>query len=216
MTGAQVPGRPSMGSLAELWIGQHFRESAGLLVVMTSSDKGKDLRATSSSTTTGANGFLPESLFRESRFRKQRGGPPCHISGQSTRVSTQRSTPRVARRTLCRHELPAHLADYGDPRNRYADRTIRNGFFRMPDQGVPGSRPISTARRKPRWNVTVTMWMTKGPRSRATALIAPQIAGGAGVRFVQLMHAGWESGMAIFFTQLEGSMQRHRRTHRRL
>src|SRR6187431_2105740 len=107
LTGAQVPGRPSMGAWLSYGLGS---ESSDLpaFVVMTSSDKGKTCGQLFYDYYWGS-GFLP-SRFQGVRFRN--AGDPVPYLYNPPGMS------RVQRRALL-DEIQAmnaaHLAEYGDP-----------------------------------------------------------------------------------------------------
>ncbi len=107
MTGAQVPGRPSMGAWLAYGLGS---ETANLptFVVMTSSDKGKTCGQLFFDYYWGS-GFLP-SRFQGVRFRNTGDLVPY--------LANPPGVSREARRALLDDMAAmnaAHLNDYGDP-----------------------------------------------------------------------------------------------------
>ena len=107
MTGAQVPGRPSMGAWLAYGLGSET-DNLPTFVVMTSSDKGKTCGQLFFDYYWGS-GFLP-SRFQGVRFRNT--GDPVPYLANPPGVS------REARRALLDDIAAmnaAHLADYGDP-----------------------------------------------------------------------------------------------------
>ena len=189
MTGAQVPGRPSMGAWMSYGLGCDT-DDLPAFVVMTSSDKGKTCGQLFFDYYWGS-GFLP-SRFQGVRFRNT--GDPVPYLANPPGVSRQ------TRRALL-DDIAAmnatHLADYGDPEidTRIAQYEMA---FRMqgsvPDLVDFSSEPKHVLDRY-------------GPdvHSKGTfaynCLIARRMLE-RGVRFVQLMHAGWDQHNNLF-TQLE-------------
>ncbi len=91
-----------------------------------------------------------------------------------------------------------HLADYGDPEidTRIAQYEMA---YRM-QSSVPNSSIFPTNRKRP-WIATAPMLWSKEPLPTTAWSLAACWNGG--VRFVQLMHAGWDQHNNLF-TQLEG------------
>jgi hypothetical protein len=190
MTGAQVPGRPSLGAWLAYGLGS---ESANLptFVVMTSSDRGKTCGQLFFDYYWGA-GFLP-SRFQGVRFRNT-GDLVPYLANPS-------GVSRESRRALL-DDLAAmnadHLADYGDPEieTRIAQYEMA---FRM-QASVPDLVDFSSESRR-----TLERYgpdaLVKGTFAN-NCLIARRLLE-RGVRFVQLMHAGWDQHSNLF-TQLEG------------
>jgi len=179
LTGAQVPGRPSLGAWLTYGLGSDT-DDLPAYVVMTSSDKGKTCGQLFFDYYWGS-GFLP-SRYQGVRFRNT--GEPVPYLADPPGVS------REARRALL-DDLAAlnaaHLADYGDPEidTRIAQYEMA---FRM--QGsVPGL--VDFATESPR------VLDRYGPDVRTqgsfafNCLVARRLLE-RGTRFVQLMHAGWD------------------------
>jgi hypothetical protein len=107
LTGAQVPGRPSMGAWMSYGLGCET-EDLPAFVVMTSSDKGKTCGQLFFDYYWGS-GFLP-TRFQGVKFRNT-GEPVPYLTNPA-------GVSREVRRTLL-DDLAAmnakHLADYGDP-----------------------------------------------------------------------------------------------------
>jgi hypothetical protein len=107
MTGAQIPGRPSMGAWLAYGLGSET-DNLPTFVVMTSSDKGKTCGQLFFDYYWGS-GFLP-SRYQGVRFRNT--GDPVPYLANPPGVSQE------ARRALL-DDIAAmnaeHLADYGDP-----------------------------------------------------------------------------------------------------
>jgi len=189
MTGAQVPGRPSMGAWATYGLGCDTDELPAF-VVMTSSDKGKTCGQLFFDYYWGS-GFLP-SRYQGVRFRNV--GDPVPYLANPAGVS------REARRALLDGiaEMNAeHLADYGDPEidTRIAQYEMA---FRM-QASVPELTDFSSepARVLERYGPDVHV---KGSFA-SNCLVARRLIE-RGTRFVQLMHAGWDQHNNLF-TQLE-------------
>lgn len=189
MTGAQVPGRPSMGAWLSYGLGSET-DNLPTFVVMTSSDKGKTCGQLFFDYYWG-NGFLP-SRFQGVRFRN---------TGELVPYLSNPSGVSSASRRMMLDDLAAmnaaHLADYGDPEidTRIAQYEMA---FRM-QTSVPELVDFS--------NETETTLRRYGPDSLQkgtfanNCLIARRLLE-RGVRFVQLMHSGWDQHSNLF-TQLE-------------
>jgi hypothetical protein len=189
MTGSQVPGRPSLGAWLSYGLG---RESDNLptFVVMTSSDRGKTCGQLFFDYYWGS-GFLP-SRFQGVRFRNTGDLVPYLANPQG--VSSQ------SRRALLDDIAAlnqAHLADYGDPEidTRIAQYEMA---FRM-QTSVPELVDFSGESR-----ATLARYgpdaLVKGTFAN-NCLVARRLLE-RGVRFVQLMHSGWDQHSNLF-TQLE-------------
>ena len=189
MTGAQVPGRPSMGAWMSYGLGCET-EDLPAFVVMTSSDKAKSCGQLFFDYYWGS-GFLP-SRFQGVRFRNT--GDPVPYLANPAGVS------RAARRTLLDDIAAmnaAHLADYGDPEidTRIAQYEMA---YRM-QASVPDLVDFSDEPKHvlDRYGPDVHL---KGSFAY-NCLIARRLLE-RGTRFVQLMHAGWDQHSNLF-TQLE-------------
>jgi hypothetical protein len=189
LTGAQVPGRPSMGAWLTYGLGSETEELPSF-VVMTSSDKGKTCGQLFFDYYWGS-GFLP-SRYQGVRFRNT-GDPVPYLANPPGMSS-------AARRDLL-DDIAAinaeHLADYGDPEieTRIAQYEMA---FRM-QTSVPDLMNFSdeSATTLARYGEDV---MSKGSFAN-NCLVARRLLE-RGVRFVQLMHAGWDQHSNLF-TQLE-------------
>ncbi len=189
MTGAQVPGRPSMGSWLTYGLGSET-ENLPTFVVMTSSDKGKTCGQLFFDYYWGS-GFLP-SRFQGVRFRNSGDLVPY--------LANPPGVSMAARRALL-DDLAAmnaeHLADYGDPEidTRISQYEMA---FRM-QSSVPELVDFSSESQS-----TIDRYgpdaLNKGSYAN-NCLIARRLLE-RGVRFVQLMHAGWDQHGNLF-TQLE-------------
>lgn len=189
MTGSQVPGRPSMGAWLSYGLGSET-ENLPTFVVMTSSDKGKTCGQLFFDYYWGS-GFLP-SRFQGVKFRNSGELVPY--------LSNPPGVSRAGRRALL-DDIAAinrkHLADYGDPEidTRIAQYEMA---FRM-QSSVPDLVDFSQETQK-----TIDAYgpdaLNKGTYAN-NCLIARRLLE-RGVRFVQLMHAGWDQHGNLF-TQLE-------------
>ncbi|MDZ4853188.1 MAG: DUF1501 domain-containing protein [Pirellulaceae bacterium] len=190
MTGSQVPGRPSMGAWLSYGLGSETEELP-TFVVMTSSDKGKTCGQLFFDYYWGS-GFLP-SRYQGVRFRN--AGDLVPYLANSPGVS------RTGRRQLLDDLAEMnrdHLADYGDPEidTRIAQYEMA---YRM-QTSVPELVDFSNESEKTleRYGPDV---LVKGTFAN-NCLVARRLLE-RGVRFVQLMHAGWDQHNNLF-TQLEG------------
>ncbi len=189
MTGSQVPGRPSMGAWLTYGLGCETQDLPAF-VVMTSSDKGKTCGQLFFDYYWGT-GFLP-SRFQGVRFRNT--GDPVPYLANPDGMSAQS-------RRLLLDDIAAinqeHLAEYGDPEieTRIAQYEMA---FRM-QTSVPDLMNFAdeTAPTLARYGDDVN---TKGSFA-SNCLVARRLLE-RGVRFVQLMHAGWDQHSNLF-TQLE-------------
>jgi hypothetical protein len=189
MTGGQVPGRPSMGAWLAYGLGNET-DNLPTFVVMTSSDKGKTCGQLFFDYYWGS-GFLP-SRYQGVRFRNT--GDPVPYLNNPPGVSP------AARRALLDDiaRLNAeHLADYGDPEidTRIAQYEMA---FRM-QASVP--RLVDFSDESP---ATLDRYgpdaLVKGSYAN-NCLIARRLLE-RGVRFVQLMHSGWDQHRNLY-SQLE-------------
>jgi Protein of unknown function (DUF1501) len=188
LTGAQVPGRPSMGAWLSYGLGC---ESSDLpaFVVMTSSDRGKTCGQLFFDYYWGS-GFLP-SRYQGVRFRNI--GDPVPYLANPPGVS------RESRRALLDdiNDLNVqHLADYGDPEidTRISQYEMA---FRM-QASVPDLLDFSNEPRS-----VIDLYgpdaLKKGTFAN-NCLIARRLLE-RGTRFVQLMHSGWDQHGNLY-TQL--------------
>ncbi|MFO0423448.1 MAG: DUF1501 domain-containing protein, partial [Planctomycetia bacterium] len=189
LTGAQVPGRPSMGAWMSYGLGCDT-EDLPAFVVMTSSDKGKSCGQLFFDYYWGS-GFLP-TRFQGVKFRNT-GEPVPYLTNPA-------GVSRDARRALL-DDIAAmnakHLADYGDPEidTRIAQYEMA---YRM-QASVPDLVDFSNEPQHvlDRYGPDVK---TKGTFAY-NCLIARRLLE-RGTRFVQLMHSGWDQHGNLF-TQLE-------------
>ncbi len=189
MTGSQVPGRPSMGAWLSYGLGSET-DNLPTFVVMTSSDKGKTCGQLFFDYYWGA-GFLP-SRYQGVRFRNTGDLVPY--------LANPPGVSRSSRRALL-DDIAAmnavHLADYGDPEidTRIAQYEMA---FRM-QTSVPDLVDFSDESPKTleRYGPNA---LVKGTYAN-NCLIARRLLE-RGVRFVQLMHSGWDQHGNLY-TQLE-------------
>ena len=189
MTGAQVPGRPSLGAWLSYGLGSES-DNLPTFVVMTSSDRGKTCGQLFFDYYWGA-GFLP-SRFQGVRFRNTGDLVPY--------LANPAGVSRESRRALL-DELAAmntaRFAEYGDPEieTRISQYEMA---FRM-QTSVPDLVNFSNESRR-----TLDRYgpdaLVKGSFAN-NCLIARRLLE-RGVRFVQLMHSGWDQHSNLF-TQLE-------------
>lgn len=189
MTGSQVPGRPSMGAWLSYGLGSET-DNLPTFVVMTSSDKGKTCGQLFFDYYWGS-GFLP-SRFQGVRFRNSGDLVPY--------LANPPGISRSARRALLddiAEMNAAHLADYGDPEidTRIAQYEMA---FKM-QTSVP--ELVDFSKESPK---TLERYgpnaLVKGTYAN-NCLIARRLLE-RGVRFIQLMHSGWDQHGNLY-TQLE-------------
>lgn len=189
MTGSQIPGRPSMGSWLSYGLGRQA-DNLPTFVVMTSSDKGKTCGQLFYDYYWG-NGFLP-SKFQGVRF--QNSGDLVPYLNNPPGVSQK------SRRNLLDHMRKLnslHLQDYGDPETDTRISQYEMAFKMQ--ASVPDLVEFKNESKKTldRYGTDV---MRKGSYAN-NCLIARRLLE-KGVRFVQLMHSGWDQHSNLF-TQLE-------------
>ncbi|MCA9192870.1 MAG: DUF1501 domain-containing protein [Planctomycetales bacterium] len=190
MTGSQVPGRPSMGAWLSYGLGSDT-DNLPTFVVMTSSDKGKTCGQLFYDYYWGS-GFLP-SRYQGVRFRNTGDLVPYLANPNGLDATARRS---MLDDLAALNEL--HLQEYGDPEidTRIAQYEMA---YRM-QTSVPDLVDFSSesAATLERYGPDA---LSKGTFAN-NCLIARRLLE-RGVRFVQLMHAGWDQHNNLF-TQLEG------------
>ncbi len=189
MTGSQVPGRPSLGAWLAYGLGSSS-DNLPTFVVMTSSDKGKTCGQLFYDYYWG-NGFLP-SRYQGVRFRNSGDLVPYLENPPGVSTAARRALlDEIAAMNL------AHLQDYGDPEidTRIAQYEMA---FRM-QASVPDLVDFSDESQ-----IVLDRYgpdaLTKGTFAN-NCLIARRLLE-RDVRFVQLMHSGWDQHSNLF-TQLE-------------
>ncbi len=188
LTGSQVPGRPSLGAWLAYGLGNEA-DDLPTFVVMTSSDKGKTCGQLFFDYYWGS-GFLP-SRYQGVRFQNTGNLVPY--------LNLPEGVSRDGRRLLLDDIAAlnaAHLADYGDPEidTRIAQYEMA---FRM-QTSIPDLTDFSdeSPRTLARYGPQVH---DKGSYAH-NCLIARRLLE-RGVRFVQLMHSGWDQHSNLY-TQL--------------
>ncbi len=189
LTGAQAPGRPSLGAWLAYGLGS-MSENLPTFVVMTSSDKGKTCGQLFFDYYWGS-GFLP-SRYQGVRFRNTGDLVPY--------LAHPAALDETARRSLLDDIVflnQEHLRETGDPEieTRMAQYEMA---FRM-QTSVPELVDFSSESQK-----TIDRYgpdaLVKGTFAN-NCLIARRLLE-RGVRFVQLMHSGWDQHGNLY-TQLE-------------
>ena len=193
LTGSQVPGRPSMGAWLSYGLGSES-ENLPTYVVMTSSDKGKTCGQLFYDHYWGA-GFLP-SRHQGVRFRNTGELVPYLTNPPGVSESSRRALLDDIK------SLNSHFLDqYGDPETETRIEQYEMAF-RM-QTSVPDLIDFSneTATTIERYGSDV---MTQGTYA-SNCLLARRLLE-RGVRFVQLMHSGWDQHNNLH-TQLEVQCQ---------
>ncbi len=193
MTGAQVPGRPSMGAWLSYGLGCDASDLPAF-VAMTSSDKGKTCGQLFFDYYWGS-GFLP-SRYQGVRFSNAGSLVPY--------LNNPPGMSREQRRALLddlQEMNTAHLADYGDP--EIDTRIAQYEMSYKMQASVPDLLDFSS---EPKYVIERygPDALTKGTFAN-NCLIARRLLE-RGVRFVQLMHSGWDQHNNLF-TQLERQCQ---------
>jgi len=189
MTGAQVPGRPSMGAWLSYGLGCESEELPAF-VAMTSSDKGRTCGQLFYDYYWGS-GFLP-SRFQGVRFRNV-GDPVPYLHNPEGMSSAQR---RVLLDDIQAMNA-SHLSDYGDP--EIDARIAQYEMSYKMQVSVPGLLDFSNEPKSAIEKYGPDA-LVKGTFAN-NCLIARRLLE-RGVRFVQLMHSGWDQHGNLF-TQLE-------------
>lgn len=189
LTGAQVPGRPSMGAWVTYGLGSVAADLPAF-VVMTSSDKARSCGQLFYDYYWGS-GFLP-GKYQGTRFRA--GGDPVPYLNNPQGVS-----PRVRRQLLdgLQELNQQHLAEYGDPEidTRIAQYEMA---FKM-QTSVPG---LLDFRNEPKHVLDMYGPQVHEPGTFARHCLIARRLVERGTRFVQLMHSGWDQHSNLY-TQLE-------------
>ncbi len=190
LTGAQVPGRPSLGAWLSYGLGS-VAEDLPAFVVMTSSDKGRTCGQLFFDYYWGS-GFLP-GKHQGTRFRGS-GDPVAYLSNPD-------GVSRESRRKLLDglQELNRqHLADYGDPETdtRIAQYEMA---FKM-QTSVPG---LLDFKDEPKHVLDSYGPQVHEPGTYARHCLLARRLIERGTRYVQLMHSGWDQHGNLY-TQLAG------------
>lgn len=189
LTGSQVPGRPSMGAWGTYGLGAMSQDLPSF-VVMTSSDAGKTCGQLFFDYYWGS-GFLP-SKYQGVRFRSE-ADPVLYLNNPAGISRSLRRSALDDIASLNQH----HMQTYGDPEidSRISQYEMA---YRM-QMSVPELTDLS--QEKPE---ILEMYGPDVQRSGSFArncLLARKLVE-RGVRFVQLMHAGWDQHNNLSF-QLE-------------
>ena len=189
LTGAEQPGRPSMGSWLTYGLGSDT-EDLPAFVVMTSRDKEASCGQIFYDFYWGS-GFLPTKL-QGVKFRGD-GDPVLYISSPE-------GMSRVARRGILddlRRLNEMRFDDVGDP-----EITTRISQYEMAYRMQASVPELTDISREPKHVLEMYGPDVTRPGSYAyNCLLARRLAE-RGVRFVQLMHAGWDQHQNLM-TQLE-------------
>jgi hypothetical protein len=179
LTGAEMPGRPSMGAWLTYGLGSDTQELPGF-VVMTSRDKEASCGQIFYDYYWGS-GFLP-SKFQGVKFRGS-GDPVLYLSNPD-------GMSREVRRGMLDHLAQLNelrLRELGDP--EIATRIAQYEMAYRMQASVPELTDLST---EPQHILDLYgPDVTRQGSFAYNCLIARRLAE-RGVRFVQLMHAGWD------------------------
>ncbi len=179
LTGSQIPGRPSMGAWVSYGLGSE-NDNLPTFVVMTSRDRENSCGQLFFDYYWGS-GFIP-SKFQGVRFRGE-GDPVLYLSNP-------KGIPRHLRQGLLQDLETLNrkkLEDYGDP--EIATRIAQYEMaFRM-QTSVPDLNDIST---EPDHILEMYGPDVHRPGSYARNCLLARRLAEKGVRFIQLMHAGWD------------------------
>ncbi|MFN3652691.1 MAG: DUF1501 domain-containing protein [Armatimonadota bacterium] len=179
LTGSQIPGRPSMGAWATYGLGSMTSDLPSFCV-MTSTDVGRTCGQLFYDYYWGS-GFLP-SKFQGVRFRSD-GEPVPYLA-------TPEGMPQALRRGVL-DDIAAlnkrRLQDYGDP--EIETRITQYELAYRMQASVPELLDISTETKQ-----TLEMYGpdVERPGSYARNCLLARRLVERGVRFVQLMHSGWD------------------------
>ena len=189
MTGAELPGRPSMGAWLSYGLGSDTQELPAF-VVMTSRDKEASCGQIFYDYYWGS-GFLP-SKYQGVKFRGS-GDPVLYLSN-----------PEGLSRDVRRGQLDdlaklnkMKLRDFGDP--EIATRIAQYEMAYRMQASVPELTDLST---EPRHILDLYGPDVLRPGSFAYNVLLARRLAERGVRFVQLMHAGWDQHRNLTY-QLE-------------
>lgn len=179
LTGSQIPGRPSLGAWATYGLGS-MTDDLPAFVVMTSTDQGKTCGQLFYDYYWGS-GFLP-SKYQGVRFRSE-GEPVLYLTNPDGVSSSLRRDMLNDIAEMNRQ----HLSDYGDP--EIETRITQYELAYRMQTSVPELLDIK--------NEPSSVLEMYGPDVHRTGsyarncLLARRLLE-RGVRFVQLMHSGWD------------------------
>ncbi|MBT5167952.1 MAG: DUF1501 domain-containing protein [Opitutales bacterium] len=179
LTGSQIPGRPSMGAWVSYGLGSE-NENMPTFVAMTSRDRENSCGQLLFDYYWGS-GFIP-SKYQGVRFRGE-GDPVLYLSNP-------KGVPRELRKGLLKDLETLNqqkYEDYGDPET--ATRIAQYEMaFRM-QSSVPELTDITT---EPQHILDMYGPDVHRPGSYARNCLLARRLAEKGVRFIQLMHAGWD------------------------
>jgi hypothetical protein len=179
LTGSEMPGRPSMGAWLTYGLGSETQELPGF-VVMTSRDKEASCGQIFYDFYWGS-GFLP-SRYQGVKFRGS-GDPVLYLSNPEG--VTQNSRRQLLDDLAQMNELS--LQEIGDP--EISTRISQYEMAYRMQTSVPDLTDLTKESKK-----TLDMYgpdVTRKGSFAYNCLIARRLAE-RGVRFIQLMHAGWD------------------------
>jgi hypothetical protein len=189
LTGSQIPGRPSMGAWATYGLGS-MTDDLPAFVVMTSSDEQKTCGQLFYDYYWGS-GFIP-SKYQGVRFRSE-GDPVLYLTNPAGMSAEHRRGVLNDIAELDRRKL----ADYGDP--EIETRITQYELAFKMQTSVPELTDIS--KEPPSVLEMYGPDVHKKGSYAYNCLLARRLVE-RGVRFVQLMHSGWDQHMNLD-TQLE-------------
>jgi hypothetical protein len=189
LTGSQIPGRPSLGAWGTYGLGAMSQDLPSF-VVMTSSDTGKTCGQLFFDYYWGS-GFLP-SKYQGVRFRSE-ADPVLYLNNPAGISRNLRRSALDDIAAMNQH----HLSQYGDPEidTRISQYEMA---YRM-QMSVPELTDISNE--KPELLEMYGPDVQRNGSFARNCLLARKLVE-RGVRFVQLMHAGWDQHNNLSF-QLE-------------
>ncbi|MDQ2731253.1 MAG: DUF1501 domain-containing protein [Armatimonadota bacterium] len=189
LTGSQIPGRPSMGAWATYGLGSATSELPAFCV-MTSTDVGKTCGQLFYDYYWGS-GFLP-SKYQGVRFRGE-GDPVLYLTNPDGMSANLRRGLLDDVADMNKQ----HLADYGDP--EIETRITQYEMAYRMQTSVPELLDIS---KEPEDVLSLYGPDVKRSGSYARNCLLARRLVERGVRFVQIMHSGWDQHSNLD-TQLE-------------
>ncbi|OUW16436.1 MAG: sulfatase [Opitutales bacterium TMED158] len=179
LTGSQIPGRPSMGAWASYGLGSE-NDNLPTFVVMTSRDRENSCGQLFFDYYWGS-GFIP-SKYQGVRFRGE-GDTVLYLSNPKGIPSHLREGLLEDLETLNRKRYE----DYGDP--EIATRIAQYEMAYRMQTSVPELNDITT---EPQHVLDMYGPDVHRPGSYARNCLMARRLAEKGVRFIQLMHAGWD------------------------
>jgi hypothetical protein len=197
MTGSEMPGRPSMGAWLTYGLGSETENLPGF-IVMTSVSKGTSCGQIFYDFYWGS-GFLP-SKYQGVKFRSS-GDPVLYLSNPA---GLSRQMRRGMLDDLAQlNEMK--LRDFGDP--EIATRVNQYEMAFQMQASVPELTDIS---KEPEHILAMYGPQVKEPGTFAHNCLMARRMAERGVRFVQLMHAGWDQHNSLtteLYTQCKDTDQ---------